>query len=86
MTKRNFIKLIQVDKKGNAVTDSEGNAKYDTFITPTHIPFRKIYDAANLMDEASNEENSAQENIEQMLRSEERRVGKECRSRWSPYH
>src|SRR5256884_7709539 len=24
--------------------------------------------------------------IEQMPRSEERRVGKECRSRWSPYH
>ena len=25
-------------------------------------------------------------NITAMLRSEERRVGKECRSRWSPYH
>src|SRR2546430_6418219 len=24
--------------------------------------------------------------VEQPLRSEERRVGKECRSRWSPYH
>jgi len=24
--------------------------------------------------------------VVQMLRSEERRVGKECRSRWSPYH
>ena len=24
--------------------------------------------------------------IEERLRSEERRVGKECRSRWSPYH
>src|SRR3989449_4130574 len=24
--------------------------------------------------------------LENMLRSEERRVGKECRSRWSPYH
>ena len=24
--------------------------------------------------------------IEYILRSEERRVGKECRSRWSPYH
>src|SRR2546430_4876715 len=24
--------------------------------------------------------------IQQSLRSEERRVGKECRSRWSPYH
>ena len=23
---------------------------------------------------------------ESVLRSEERRVGKECRSRWSPYH
>ena len=24
--------------------------------------------------------------LEIQLRSEERRVGKECRSRWSPYH
>ena len=24
--------------------------------------------------------------IKIVLRSEERRVGKECRSRWSPYH
>src|SRR2546425_7949689 len=24
--------------------------------------------------------------LDQLLRSEERRVGKECRSRWSPYH
>ena len=24
--------------------------------------------------------------LEYFLRSEERRVGKECRSRWSPYH
>ena len=23
---------------------------------------------------------------ENLIRSEERRVGKECRSRWSPYH
>ena len=26
------------------------------------------------------------ENLEIIPRSEERRVGKECRSRWSPYH
>ena len=25
-------------------------------------------------------------NHQQLERSEERRVGKECRSRWSPYH
>ena len=28
----------------------------------------------------------AVELIQTLLRSEERRVGKECRSRWSPYH
>src|SRR5256885_13539201 len=28
----------------------------------------------------------ATEQIAQQMRSEERRVGKECRSRWSPYH
>ena len=28
----------------------------------------------------------ARELAERMTRSEERRVGKECRSRWSPYH
>ena len=27
-----------------------------------------------------------QEELQDMVRSEERRVGKECRSRWSPYH
>ena len=27
-----------------------------------------------------------QQYISQEFRSEERRVGKECRSRWSPYH
>ena len=29
---------------------------------------------------------SVQEQFKNALRSEERRVGKECRSRWSPYH
>ncbi|AYW46783.1 phage tail assembly chaperone G [Tetragenococcus koreensis] len=66
MAKRNFIKLVQVDKKGNAVTDTEGNAKYDTFITPTQIPFRKIYDAADLMD-TQEEAKSTKENMDEML-------------------
>ena len=29
---------------------------------------------------------SVEETLNELLRSEERRVGKECRSRWSPYH
>ena len=27
-----------------------------------------------------------EQKLQQQIRSEERRVGKECRSRWSPYH
>ena len=29
---------------------------------------------------------TVEEEVELAQRSEERRVGKECRSRWSPYH
>ena len=29
---------------------------------------------------------ATEKDIQRFLRSEERRVGKECRSRWSPYH
>ena len=29
---------------------------------------------------------AAEEVVQEVFRSEERRVGKECRSRWSPYH
>ena len=32
------------------------------------------------------EQNEVLEEVEEANRSEERRVGKECRSRWSPYH
>ena len=36
--------------------------------------------------EKINEVLAEKENAVVQLRSEERRVGKECRSRWSPYH
>ena len=39
--------------------------------------FMKITDSQQVLEEKS---------IPEKERSEERRVGKECRSRWSPYH
>ena len=47
------------------------------------VPYRVLerqysYDEAGCHTEDNGSEN--------MIRSEERRVGKECRSRWSPYH
>ena len=38
----------------------------------------------NYSDDSS--ESDSDYDGEYMVRSEERRVGKECRSRWSPYH
>ena len=48
-----------------------------------------LTDTAHLIHNFSNEFPTAvqiQNNVEGDSRSEERRVGKECRSRWSPYH
>ena len=38
------------------------------------------------LDELLNLANDIEKDPKKYARSEERRVGKECRSRWSPYH
>ena len=46
-------------------------------------------EAAQLIEAAQAEQEQLKIQIREALaerRSEERRVGKECRSRWSPYH
>ena len=37
-------------------------------------------------NEALNAEEALSQSEAFLIRSEERRVGKECRSRWTPYH
>src|SRR2546430_13086364 len=51
----------------------------------------EVYSASAYLAKRDNEENNEKEfkeslKIGELERSEERRVGKECRSRWSPYH
>ena len=48
-----------------------------------YISTQFILDSANQM---KNGKVVRHENAANINRSEERRVGKECRSRWSPYH
>ena len=55
-----------------AVTEYEAFIK-DQIITQTES-WRKSYEERQIISYAA------------LQRSEERRVGKECRSRWSPYH
>src|SRR2546425_11913669 len=63
----------------NFIFSSTGlNIAIDTYETLTH----KIAEAAN----AANLPTLLKRFEQAQDRSEERRVGKECRSRWSPYH
>ena len=46
-----------------------------------------VMEKHELFSEIVSRKNDTEAQIQKMLfRSEERRVGKECRSRWSPYH
>src|ERR1051326_2365666 len=51
------------------------------------VPVRKAFEPPRNADESVVRLNSrARVRNAELGRSEERRVGKECRSRWSPYH
>ena len=43
-------------------------------------------DALLVIDKVNSNREATETRINKVIRSEERRVGKECRSRWSPYH
>ena len=80
-----------VKGKGCHVWDTEGNEYLDLYgghavisvghSHPTYV--KAITEQVNKLGFYSN---SVINSLQQKLRSEERRVGKECRSRWSPYH
>ena len=46
----------------------------------------KYYVYVEYIDEVGKKKQKSQGSFINKKRSEERRVGKECRSRWSPYH
>ena len=49
-------------------------------------PMAKLLKSAVANAEHNHEMNAENLYVSTVVRSEERRVGKECRSRWSPYH
>ena len=55
-------------------------------ITPQYESTTSIYISTSKGNENSMTYSDAQLASQLTKRSEERRVGKECRSRWSPYH
>ena len=76
-----------------SITDSQGNVPPDGFYYSTLFKLNVGFDASKFRDtlrtQAFHAVQTGHLHVHDdhiVLRSEERRVGKECRSRWSPYH
>jgi len=67
-----------IDAIGDLVIQRDGDGR----LTYVNAAFRRAF-GGELADWVGRVFAPVPENL---IRSEERRVGKECRSRWSPYH
>src|SRR3712207_9420436 len=67
---------------------ASGGPAEQTFATLVGLQLRprRLRDAATVWGAMAQQHGSAERDRLWSHRSEERRVGKECRSRWSPYH
>ena len=84
---RTFSEAVAIDTKNRSVTvrslktGEEYTESYDSLLlSPGASPIRPNIEGID------SEKVFTLRNIPDTVRSEERRVGKECRSRWSPYH
>ena len=68
----------------NSLAHTKWNCKYHIVFAPKYrrkVAYGKMkQDIANILSMLCKRKGV------EIVRSEERRVGKECRSRWSPYH
>ena len=87
-----LIALFLVTFSGNAILAQKTQVYTNTlqdFEKAKMLYTKKQYNPSiKLFESFKNESNHTNLNFEcdLYIRSEERRVGKECRSRWSPYH
>ena len=59
--------------------------RYITYsVAVADLSVESVCDVTEVTDESEDEDEEEDDDDDD--RSEERRVGKECRSRWSPYH
>ena len=80
------FKVVQGDVIGYQVT-LRGKRMYDFLDRLLNVALPRTKDFRGISPKAIDEMGNLTIGIkEHTIRSEERRVGKECRSRWSPYH
>ena len=74
LTMRKFGSTCEIGEIAGTVCEFYQNCAQTTLeAEPVRVPYAKAVSVALVINEL-------------VSRSEERRVGKECRSRWSPYH
>ena len=89
--------MFSLQEEGPKVVYSKDLISSDSIIKPVYdtIPLVKLNEGEKINIEASAKLGYGKEHAKwipttvcayKLCRSEERRVGKECRSRWSPYH
>ena len=67
-------------------SDNHGTASDDAISDEAKEMLEELDEEVPLNDPFAGNEGTARGASGAGIRSEERRVGKECRSRWSPYH
>ena len=77
------VKWFNAKKGYGFISDAEGNDVFVHFSALNMDGFKELKDGEAVEFEVVEGEKGPQA---ANVRSEERRVGKECRSRWSPYH
>ena len=78
--KTNFQDIIKKDIKFVNTAENAETLK-ETSFEPKNVSLKEEVEKSIIK-----EENKSDKDFISLTRSEERRVGKECRSRWSPYH
>ena len=82
------VPAIQVEFRRMLPFEDDNGGKLSYTLNGTLYPDEQvvIYDIGNVKPETEKKRRGRRKKSEIEARSEERRVGKECRSRWSPYH
>ena len=84
--------LIEDSEEAAAVEEEVVDLEVVVMVVVTVVVAAVVEDSEALFKEMNNAvtlymlSTPGQEDVYRVPRSEERRVGKECRSRWSPYH
>ena len=80
------VKLLLDEMHAPSIADALTRESWDVVAVASTAQLRGMSDVDLLAHATTTGRALVTENIVDFARSEERRVGKECRSRWSPYH